>query len=132
MAKHLLSVIAFLVVSFAVQALSHFVINKQHFDSIGFARPDPIIPLGLLVMVVQGMILSLALTAWRGAQVSIADGVAVSATFGVFLVSYMALAAPAKYAVPSVLDWMVVEGVAGLIQFGIFGLLLGLVHRRFG
>lgn len=52
MLKHMISVVAFMVISFGVQGLSHFVINKSHFDSIGFARPDPLIPLGLLVMVI--------------------------------------------------------------------------------
>ena len=130
MLKHLIAVVGFMVVSFAVQGLSHFVINKEHFAGIGFARPDPIIPLGLLVMVIQGLVLSLALSAWRGDQATIADGVIVAASFGLFLVSYIAIVEPSKYTVPSIGGWLVVEGVAGLVQFGLFGLLLGFIHKN--
>jgi len=57
---------------------------------------------------------------------------AVAGAFGLFLVSYIALVAPAKYTVPSVSSWMMVEGLAGLVQFAIFGVLLGLIHKRIG
>ena len=99
--------------------------GAQNFPSVS----DPIIALGLLVMVIQGVVLSVALSAWRGAAASITDGVIVSLTFGLFLVSYIALVEPSKYTVPSVQNWLMVEGSAGLIQFGLFGLLLGLVHK---
>jgi hypothetical protein len=46
------------------------------------------------------------------------------------LVSYIALAEPAKYPVPSVASWMTVELLAGLVQFSAFGVLLGFVYRR--
>ncbi len=131
MLKHMLSVLAFMVVTFTVQGLSHFVVNKAHFDAIGFARTDPIMPLGFLVMATQGLILSLALTAWRGKTVAFADGLAISVAFGIFLVSYIALTEPAKYAVPSIPSWILIEGVAGLIQFGVYGLLLWQIHKRF-
>ena len=130
MLKHITSVVGFMVISFGVQGLSHFVINKAHFDGIGFARDDPIIALGLLVMVIQGVVMSLALSAWRGPAASIADGVVVSLPFGLFLVAYIALVEPSKYAVPPVSSWLMVEGSAGLIQFALFGLLLGLVHKN--
>ena len=129
MRVHLLSVLAFVVVSFAVQALSHFVINAQHFASVGFLRAEPIIALGLLVMVVQGAIMSLALAAWRAIPRPI-DGVAVSGAFGAFLVAYIALVEPSKYVVPSVAGWFAVELAAGAVQFAVFGLLLGLIHAR--
>jgi len=132
MLKHALSIVAFMVVSFAVQGLSHFVINKAHFDAIGFPRPDPLIPLGLLVMIIQGLILSIALATWRPKMVTLKDGLAVSMTFGIFLVSYIAIVEPSKYIVPSIQSWLMVEGLAGLIQFGLYGVLLGLIHKRLG
>lgn len=132
MLKHFLSVLAFMVVSFGVQGSSHFAISKGHYGAIDFMRAEPIMPLGLLTMVIQGLILSYALAAWRGTKVSVRDGLAVAGAFGLFLVSYIALVAPAKYTVPSVGSWMMVEGLAGLVQFAIFGILLGLVHKRFG
>jgi len=40
------------------------------------------------------------------------------------------LAEPAKYVVPDVASWMGVELLAGLVQFTVFGVLLGFVYRR--
>ncbi len=130
MKKHLLSILAFMVVSFAAQGLSHFVINAEHFAAIPFMRPDPIIPLGLLVMIIQGATISIALHRWRGGAATLSDGVLIAAAFGTFLVSYIAIVEPSKYAVPSPVDWILVEATTGLAQFAVFGVLLGLIHRK--
>ena len=131
MLKHIFSVAAFMLVSFAVQGLSHFVINKAHYGAIHFMRADPIMPMGLLAMIIEGFILSFALAAWRGKLATPRDGLILSAAFGLFLVSYIALAAPAKYAVPAIQNWMMIESLAGFVQFTVYGLLLGMIHQRF-
>ncbi|WP_299869778.1 hypothetical protein [uncultured Roseobacter sp.] len=132
MIPHVLSVIAFMVVTFAAQGLSHFVVNKAHFDSVGFLRPDPIMMMGFAVMIIQGTILSISLQIWKGEAAQIRDGLLISLMFGVFLVSYIALTEPAKYTVPSIAVWIRIELTVGLLQFGIFGLVLGFIHQRFG
>jgi hypothetical protein len=129
---HVLSVVAFMAVTFAAQGLSHFVVNKAHFDAVGFLRSDPIMIMGFAVMVIQGAALSISLQAWKGEAAQIKDGVMISLIFGVFLVSYISLTEPAKYTVPSVAAWIRVELTVGLLQFGAFGLLLGWIHRKFG
>ena len=74
MIAHVLSVIAFMFVSFAAQGLSHFVVNKAHFASIGFLRPDPIMIMGFTVMIIQGGILSISLQSWKGDATQVKDG----------------------------------------------------------
>ena len=105
MLKHLLSVSGFIVVSFAVQGLNHFVINKAHYDEITFARAEPLLWLGVLTMVIQGFVLSFALTKMAPNGVTVADGMLVSLVFGIFLALYIAMAEPAKYAAPSIQSW---------------------------
>ena len=123
-----LTVLAFMVISFAVQGLSHFVINAEHFASISFARPDPILPMGLTAMIIQALILSFVMTRLWPDGASFRQGVSVSVCFGLFLGSYIVLAEPAKYAAPSIPSWMMVEATASFIQFSVFGVLLGLIH----
>lgn len=130
MTKHLLSVLAFMLVSFGVQGLSHFVINQDHYAGIFFMRDEPIIALGLLAMILQGSTMTLALARSVPRQATVRDGLTVSLAFGLFLTAYIALAAPAKYAVPSISVWIGVEGLASLIQFSVFGVFLGLIHRK--
>ena len=95
-------------------------------------REDPIIPMGLAAMVVQGLVMSLALQAWRGLDATLANGFAVAITFGLFLIAYIALAEPAKYAVPDIPAWMRIEVIVGLLQFSVFGLVLGFIHSKLG
>ncbi len=132
MTKHLLSIFAFMAISFAVQGLSHFVINKDHFAGIDFMRSDPIIPLGLFVMVIQGLIMTIALKRFAPTGATIRDGLVVSLAFGLFLIAYIAIVEPSKYAVPSISAWFLIEGPVGLIQFSVFGIILGLIHKKMG
>jgi hypothetical protein len=48
---------------------------------------------------------------------------------GTFLGSYIVLAEPAKYVVPSIASWMAVEAAASFLQFLLFGVLLGLIYK---
>lgn len=132
MNKHLLSVVGFIVVSFAVQGLNHFVINKTHYDNIDFAREEPVLVLGFLAMIIQGLLLSYAMTKIVSSGSLLRDGLLVSLSFGLFLASYIALAEPAKYAAPSIFSWFLTEGLASTIQFLIYGFVLGFIHRKFG
>ena len=128
--KHLLSVLAFVIVTFGVQGLSHFVLNADHFASISFMRAEPIMPLGFTVMIIQAVIISFVMTQYRPTINSVRKGLEVSLLFGGFLASYIVLTEPAKYAVPDIPAWMVVEATASTIQFLVFGVLLGYVHKR--
>jgi len=129
---HGLSILGFMVVSFAAQGLSHFVINKDHFAAIFYMREHPIMAMGFMAMVIQGLIISISLRAWRGGDATIANGVAVALVFGIFLVSYVALAEPAKYQVPDIGAWIRVEIIVGLLQFSAFGFLVGFIHTKVG
>jgi len=128
--KLFLGILAFVVVSFAVQFMSHFVINERHFSEIGFMRQEPIMALGIVTMLIQGAVLSYVYSILSSNGSSIAKGLTYGLLMGVFLVSYVALVEPSKYAVPSVIQWISVEGIAGLLQFSLFGLLIGMLYSR--
>lgn len=128
--KSVLTVLAFMVVSFAVQGLSHFVINVEHFAGIPFMRAEPIIALGLLVMVVQALVVSFVMHQLWPEGATMRQSLTVSACFGVFLASYIALVEPSKYVAPSISAWITVEAAASFIQFSVFGVLLGLIFRQ--
>ena len=128
----LLTMLAFMVVSFGVQATSHFVLNAEHYASISIMRPDPMIPLGIAAMVIQGGVAAILfpLLAQPGAWLK--SGLFVGWGLMLFLGSYIVLVEPSKYLVPSVSAWMLVEASASFIQFTLFGLGLGLIHAGLG
>jgi branched-subunit amino acid transport protein AzlD len=132
MKRHLVSTLGYIVATFAVQAASHFCLNRGHYAAVSFMRPDPIFALGILSMVLQGGILSFLYASCVRESPTWKNGLGFGLLAGVFFVSYPALAEPAKYQVPAVGTWMAVEGVVGLIQFSIFGLLVGWIHSHVG
>lgn len=132
MTIHVLSVLAFIVASFATQAVSHFVLNKAHYDTITFARADQVIWMGVSVMIVQGILLSVCYATLAPVMPGMGGAVMFALGVGLFLGSYIALVEPAKYQVPSIARWVRVEGLASLVQFVFYGILLGLIYQFMG
>ena len=130
MIKHVSTVVAYLVATFATQALSHFVLNVEHYAAVTFMRAEPIFAFGVASMVIQGTILSYLYSRMAAPRRSIGHAVGFSWLVGGVLVSYIALAEPAKYVVPDVASWIAVELLAGFVQFTAFGVLLGFVYRE--
>lgn len=125
-AKNLMiGAISYIIASFLIQALSHFVINAEHYASITFMRVEPIIYFGLLTMLIQGIVLTILYLKWADNNFNIRQGLKFSLLIGLFFVSYLALVEPGKYNVIKISQWILVEGIAGLFQFIIFGILLG-------
>lgn len=129
--KHLLSILAFVGVSFGVQAMSHFVLNTEHYATITFMRPSAIMSLGIAVMIGQAVIMTFAMTRYRPAFTGVSKGLEVSVLFGGFLAGYIIFVEPAKYVVPDISEWIAVEATASAVQFLLFGILLGSIHKRF-
>ena len=126
----LLTVIAYTVATFGVQGMSHFVINASHYTNIPIMRTEPLVPMGLASMVVQGLIFAWLFPTFNRVGHPIRNGVVFSCALGAFLASYIVLAEAGKYSIPSIGSWIAVEGSAALVQYVVFGLFLGLLHRR--
>ena len=129
MTRTLLTVTAYLLISFAVQGTSHFVLNADHYATIPFTRDPAIVPMGLVVMIIQGAIIGVVMLRLWPDGATLRQSLTVAACFGLFLASYIALAEPAKYAAPSIIDWVRTESLASFTQFLVFGLALAVIHR---
>lgn len=125
-----LTILAYVVTTFAIQGGSHFVINADHYAAVAFARANPILPMGLATMVIQGTIFAFLFPVCSRRPVTVRAAIVFSWALGAFLASYIALAEAGKYTVPSIRSWVVVEVSVAAVQYTIFGLLLGLIHRQ--
>ena len=124
-----LTVLAYVVVTFGVQGASHFAVFAAHYAAIPIMRAEPVIAMGLGSMLIQGVLFALLFPAFqRGSAVW--DGVKFSWALGGFLASYIVLGEAGKYAIPSIASWIAVEGSVAFVQYTLFGVLLGLIHRR--
>jgi len=130
MLPHALSVAVYLVVTFAVQATNHFVINTAHYADQPIIDKEPVLWGGIASMLIQGVVLTCLYSRLALRFAGMFGGLAFSLLMGAFLGSYIALGEPSKYLVSSRLDWFVVEAPTSLVQFTLFGLLLGLIHQK--
>lgn len=128
--KIVLGTVAYVVISFVLQALNHFVVNKAHYSSIPFMRAEPIMALGIFTMILQGVILSYVFLTLHKAGATKSEGLSYGLLMGLFLGSYIALVEPSKYVAPSVSSWIAVEGMASLLQFGVFGVMLATINKK--
>lgn len=130
MKKIISGTILYIVISFAAQFISHFVVNAKHYGSIPFMREEPIFILGFLTMIMQGIVLSHLFKIYCKNEFTIKKGFVYGLLFSAFFVSYVALVEPAKYQVPSISSWILVEATVGIIQFSLFGVLLAMLFKK--
>src|SRR6267378_1978801 len=130
MKKHLLAILAYVVATFGTQAPSHFLVFAHHYAAVTYIRKETLFQFGVLAMLIQGVVLSVLYARFAGGRNTMKNALGFSWLMGAFLVSYTAFAEAAKYMVPSVASWIAVELAVGLVQFTVFGLLLGLIYRE--
>src|SRR5262245_53577582 len=124
--KWLLPLGFYVVATFMTQAVSHFVINAEHYAAIPFLRVEPVFPLGILAMLIQGTILAHLYDRLVLPGSSRFEVLQFAWTAGAFLASYIALGEASKYQVPGVVSWIAVELGAAFVQFTIYGVLLAI------
>ncbi len=127
-----LTVLAYVVVTFAVQGASHFGINAAHYAAISILRAEPLIPMGIGSMLIQGALFAGLYPTFTRGDATVWSGVKFSWALGGFLASYIVLGEAGKYAIPSIPAWIVVEASVAFVQYTVFGALLGLIYRSKG
>lgn len=130
MKNYIFGTLLFVIVTFMVQSTSHFVINAEHYASVTFTRKEVIFPLGFLTMILQGIVLSFFFILYCKNEYSIKKGLFFGLLMSALFVSYPTFTEPAKYLVPNIGSWILVEGLVGLVQFCLFGILLSLTYKR--
>ena len=129
--KFILSVVAYLGLSMIMVSLWHFGLFKEHYESISIVRKDPLMQLGMTTMVLQGCVLAFLFPIYnqQATGFSIIKGIKFGLLMGIFLGTYLALAEAGKYIVPSVSNWIMIEGSLSFIQFTLVGGALGLINQ---
>ena len=128
--KLLLSWLAYLVITFAMGFVWHLVAFKALYAKLGiYSRlDDPIIPLGITAMLIQGAVLAylFPIVAKNGGWVL--EGVKFGLLMGLFIASSAVFAEAAKQRVSSLPTWLVLESVYYAIQFTLSGLAIAFIY----
>ena len=128
--KQIITAFVYICVTFLFAIIWHLVVFKSFYERIGyFGDEDPIIALGLLTIIIQGVLVGYAYPFFqRGGKASV-DAIRVSIVFGVNTASIHVLAAAAKHHAPASTEWFLMEGCYFLIQFSLLALMFTHINK---
>ncbi len=126
----LLGALAYTLVTFPLAVIWHVVLFEDKYHSYGYFEGEPSFVLGLLTIIIQGYVLSFLYPYVKFKGQGIKRGLKYSLLIGVFFWSSHVLAFVAKQVVDSSLSFVVMESFYLLIQFGVYGLLIGKIYGR--
>lgn len=126
----LLGTLSYVLVTFPIAIIWHIVLFEQNYISFGYFQGEPNIPLGFLTILIQGVILSALYPYVRFSGKGVVRGLKYSLAIGAFFWTSHVLAFIAKQTVSNPVTFTLMETFYLLIQFGIFGLLIGLIYKN--
>ena len=125
----ILTVVGYMICTFAVQGTSHFVLNVDHYAAIPHLRSETIVVFGVASMAIQGVVLSLMYRHSTLYSEGLKGALLAGWALGAVILSYIVLAEYGKYQVESFAAWALVEVSAGVVQFTLAGLVLFFAHK---
>jgi len=130
--KFLLAWAAYVVVTFVLGFVWHLALFKKTYQALGiFSRlDDPVIPLGLSAMLMQGAILAYVYPMFPKGGSLLAEGLKFGLVLGAFIASSAVFAEAAKQKVASLPTWLALESTYYVIQFGLAGIAIALVYGK--
>ncbi len=131
MKKMISATLAYAFVTMLIAVPWHFVLFKDLYHSFGiYNRVDPIIPLGFLSMIIQGLVMAFIYPRYYRGGSHYREAVRFSLLMGLFLYSVSSLANAAKMEVSSMETWLGIQAAFHLIQFFVCGVSLGFIYSR--
>ena len=127
--KFWLAAASYLVLTFIIAGGWHLALFKDVYARLGvFTRPRPIIPLGILSMVLQAIVVAYLYPLFYRGGNPLTEGATFGLLLGIFMGSNAVLAEAGKNQVGSLRTWIALEGVYYLLQFTLVGLVVGAVY----
>ena len=81
-------------------------------------------------MIVQGLIIAYLFPFYAKDNSTVLSGVKFSLLMGLFIFSVSTLANAAKIQVADMQSWVLIQVAYTIVQFGIVGILIGLINKR--
>lgn len=127
--KFWMAAASYLVLTFVMAAGWHLALFKNVYARLGaFTRPRPIIPLGILSMVLQAAVVAYLYPFFYRGGSPLIQGATFGLLLGIFMGSNAVLAEAGKNEVGSLKTWIALEGVYYLAQFILVGVVIGLIY----
>jgi hypothetical protein len=129
MTRFVLSLLAYLVPTFALGFVWHLKLFHDYYRDLGIYRPDVIIPFGFLSMLLQGCIFAFAYPRLTSAPGELSSGLLFAAGAALLSWTFTTLAVAAKHPMTSVRRFVGIETAFTATQFLLVGPLLALAAR---
>ena len=127
--KLILGTAAYTICTFSLAVVWHIFLFNERYESFGYFEGEPDFLLGLLTIVLQGVLLSILFPMLKAEGTSYRRGIRFAFITGAFFWTAHVLAFDAKQTVPEVSAFIWMETAYLLLQFGLFGLIIGVIYR---
>ena len=124
-----LGTLAYTVVTFPIAVAWHVVIFNDLYTGFGYFTGEPSFLVGLLAIVIQGGVLSALYPLVKLKGSPVIRGLKYSGIIGTFFGTSHVLALVAKQTITNAPLFVTMETGYLAVQFGVFGVLVGLVYK---
>ena len=129
--KYLFATLAFIIVGFIIAFVWHLVIFKSVYDSLKIYSIEPIIQLGFISFILEGLAFVYVFQFFRRGKKPIQEGLIFGlVVYGVIMGGVGVLAEGAKHATTSLFVWLLIEGLFYIITGAILGTIIGLIYGK--
>ena len=128
--KITLGTLAFFISSFVIQGLLGFSLAGGYFESITIFRDPPIFYLAIAQTIVTGIAFAILYPITHFAGTPVLSGLKFGLLIGIIVVPFVALDLPARFMIPSMGTWILIQGILGITHYAIAGVLIGLIYGK--
>ena len=124
-----LGTVAYTIGTFSLAVTWHVLLFEEKYRTFGYFEGEPSFSIGFVSILLQGIILSALYPLVQFQGSSVLRGFKFAFSVGAFFWTSHVLAFVAKQTVQNVFLFVTMETVYLVLQFGLFGLLIGLIYR---
>ena len=129
--KYVFATLAFIIVGFIIAFVWHLVIFKSIYEALKIYSIEPIIPLGLISFILEGLAFVYIFQFFRRGKKPIQEGLIFGlVVYGAIMGGVGVLAEGAKHATTSLSTWLIVESAFYIITGAILGAIIGLIYGK--
>ena len=131
MKKYILATLAFIIVGFVFAFVWHLVIFKDIYVALKIYTIEPIIALGFISFVLEGLPFVYVFQFFRRGKKPIQEGLIFGlVVYGVIMGGVGVLAEGTKHAITSLSTWLIIESAFYIITGAVLGTIVGLIYGK--
>lgn len=129
--KVTVATISYFVLTMAIAYPWHLVWFHDLYVNMGaFTRAEPVIPLGMLAITIQGIVIAYLYPFWYRGGMPVLGGIKFSLIIGLMVYSVMGFAMAAKIDINPISTFLIYNTIFQFIQFALTGAALGIIYGK--